>query len=139
MINSCLVESVSLITKVVKSKFNPTSVLRSAEMNSSHNESLMKKSFLPSAHERNFSKIKPSDENIILNSRNLSRELFKGQHISSQANKSRLSIQSRSVAKSGNRFVKRLKTPDLSYGQKDQSNANIEMTPEPSESKSTRN
>jgi hypothetical protein len=89
-----------------------------SEIESSHNDSTMNKSFLPSMQERNLSNLKNRDYNTGKQSRNISKDLFRGPSTNSYFGKSRLSTQSKSAIKSTTKFVKRLKTPDVKLGSK---------------------
>ena len=86
------------------------------QLNSSHNDSLMlNKSFLPAYNSRGLSRLKNRDENnLAKGSRNISRELFKGQNNTSYYSKTRMSTQLKSTKTGDSRAaLKRLKTPDL--------------------------
>jgi hypothetical protein len=89
-----------------------------SEVESSHNDSTINKSFLPSMQERNLSNLKSRDNKTGKQSRNISKDLFRGPNTNSYFGKSRLSTQSKSAIKSTTKFVKRLKTPDIKLGSK---------------------
>lgn len=106
------------------------------DMNTSHNDSLMNKSFLPSMQERNLSRLKNRDERVVKQSRNIGKDFFKGQNTSSYFGKSRLSTQAKSAIKSSTKFIKRLKTPDINLGSKvNESAVILEATPDMTKSR----
>lgn len=101
------------MTKVVKAK-PTTSLTRKVDSNIKHNDSLlMSRSFLPTHQERNLSRLQTRDENVVKASRNISKELFQLPNMNSSVTKSRLTTHNRSAVKTNNRFLKRLKTPDM--------------------------
>lgn len=129
-----MVESVSLSTKVAKNKhINRRPIV---DMNLSHNDSLMNRSFLPSMQERNLSRIKNRDDKAVKQSRNIGKDFFKGQNTSSYLGKSRLSTQSKSAIKSSTKFVKRLRTSDINLGSNvNESAVILEGTPDMTKSR----
>lgn len=83
------------------------------DVQTTHNDSLLNRSFLPSAQERNLSRVNTRDENSVQPSRNISKDLFHLPNMSSQFTKSKMSAHSKSGMKAHSRIVKRLKTPDI--------------------------
>ena len=134
VILSCLVESVSITSKVLKHK-SKAPVIKAIDMNTSK-DSLMSRSFLPNMQERAFSRLKSHDENPVKQSRNLSKELFRQPNSSSHFAQSRLSTKSKTIIKSTNKFIKRLKTPDINLsGKKTDSRIDLNQTPIPIDEK----
>lgn len=106
-------ECVTLTTKVVKSRTRGSLFAGNVDTQTTHNDSLLNRSFLPSAQERNLSRINTREDNSVQPSRNISKELFHLPNMSSQFTKSKMSVHSKSGMKTHSRIVKRLKTPDI--------------------------